>query len=200
MSQLIVVLTGGIASGKTQVSQRMSELGCSVIDADQVARDVVEKNSAGWQAVIERFGPEILREDGEINRRVLRALVFNDSDALADLNAITHPLIQASIKSAINQDSNQLIVVVIPLLTQTNQQTYFDRVLVVDVNENTQRQRLQQRDQINDQLTEKMLASQISRTQRLILADDVISNQGTLQDLQKSVDLMFGFYTDLVNR
>ena len=199
MSKLVVVLTGGVASGKTQVSNRMAELGCAVIDADQVARDVVVKGSAGWQAVYERFGDTVLHENGELNRRALRKVVFNDTDALADLNAITHPRISKIIKSDIDQCDKNLVVVVIPLLTEDNRHEYFDRVLVVDVCEQTQRQRLQNRDQISKELSEKMLASQINRHQRLIIADDVISNQSTLQALNKSVELMHGFYMSLIS-
>lgn len=198
MNQLVVALTGGIASGKTQVSNTLTDLGSAVIDADKVAREVVVKASAGWQAIVKRFGSEILHRDGEINRRALRKKVFHDSQALADLNAITHPLITAAIKTAIENTRHNLIVVVIPLLTAQNRQSYFDRVLVVDVHEDRQRERLQKRDQIDTPLTEKMISAQISREQRLKLADDVISNQGSLQDLNHSVTLMHGFYCHLL--
>jgi len=197
MAKLVVVLTGGIASGKTQISNKLAKLGCDIIDADLVARDVVMKGSSGWQAICERFGVAVLHGNGEINRRTLRELVFNDDNALADLNAITHPRITSSIKSAIEQSERNMVVVVIPLLTEHNRHAYFDRVLVVDVSHETQHRRLQQRDQISDQLIGKMLASQISRKQRLKLANDVISNQGTLQALNESVELMHGFYVSL---
>lgn len=198
MTQLVVALTGGIASGKTQVSNRMADLGCSIIDADLLARDVVMKDSPGWQAIHQRFGAKILQENGEIDRRELREIVFNDTDALSDLNNITHPLISSSIQSAINQSSGDLVVVVIPLLTRDNRHASFKRVLVVDVCEEVQYQRLQKRDQISARLAKQMLASQLSRQQRLHLADDVISNQSTLQKLYESVDLMHQFYVSLI--
>lgn len=198
MTQLVVALTGGIASGKTQVSNKLAELGAAIIDADLVARDVVTKDSAGWQAIHRRFGAKILQKNGEIDRRELRKIVFNDSNALSDLNDITHPLISTSIQSAINQNSEGLVIVVIPLLTKDNRHASFDRVLVVDVCQETQFQRLQKRDQINAQLAEQMLASQLSRQQRLCLADDVISNQSSLESLYDSVNLMYQFYVSLV--
>ncbi|MCW8870465.1 MAG: dephospho-CoA kinase [Proteobacteria bacterium] len=198
MTQLVVALTGGIASGKTQVSNKMAELGATIIDADLVARDVVMKDSPGWQAIYQRFGSKVLQDNGEIDRRELRKIVFNDAGALSDLNNITHPLISSSIHSAIIKNSDELVIVVIPLLTEDNRHTTFDRVLVVDVCEETQHQRLQKRDQINVQLAKQMMVSQLSSQLRLHLADDVISNQSTLQNLYDSVGLMYQFYVSLV--
>lgn len=199
MKKLVVVLTGGIASGKTRVSDKMAEMGSAVIDADQVAREVVVKNTPGWQAVRQRFGDNILDDKGDIDRRALRQIVFNDAEALADLNAITHPLIRSSIQSAVKAADNSLVIVVIPLLSKANNQAYFDRVLVIDVSEEIQHQRLQERDQISQRLAQKMVASQISRHQRLHLADDVISNHGGLNTLMQSVELMYGFYRHLAD-
>ena len=199
MDRLVVVLTGGVASGKTQVSNEMARLGWTVIDADLVARDVVIKGSEGWHEIVERFGETVLQPDGEINRRLLREMVFHDAVALSDLNAITHPLIAQSIKTSINQSVQKYLLVVIPLLTASNKHDDYNRVLVVDVAEDIQRQRLQQRDQMSHGLVDKMLASQISRQQRLKLADDVVSNQGTLQALRHSVALLHGFYVSLVD-
>lgn len=197
MAQLVVVLTGGIASGKTQTSNILSTLGCAVIDADVVARQVVAKDTQGWSAIVERFGQKILHQNGAVNRQALKTIVFNDANALADLNAITHPLITESIKLDIDKSDKDVVVVVVPLLTTANRHAYFDRVLVVDVKEDTQHRRLQHRDQINAEFSRKMLSAQIDRKQRLTLADDVIGNEGSLQELEESVELMHDFYVSL---
>ncbi|KAA3642626.1 MAG: dephospho-CoA kinase [Proteobacteria bacterium] len=199
MTQLVVVLTGGIASGKTQVSDTFNELGSAVIDADIVAREVVAKDTPAWHAIHQHFGQEILLGTGDINRAALRKIVFNDGKALAELNAITHPVISQTIKSAVVKATTDIILVVIPLLTVANRHAYFDRVLVVDVGEDVQRHRLQQRDEISAEYAQSMLNTQINREQRLMLADDVINNDGSIQELISCTELMHGFYQSLVS-
>ena len=194
MNKKVVVLTGGIASGKSQTANYFAGLGCHIIDADQVAREVVHKGTSGWQALSDRFGQKILHPNGQIDRQKLRKMVFNDRNALADLNDITHPLIQARLMSMIEQSSGLLVMVVIPLLSEDSQIEYSHRVLVVDVPEQMQLRRLQARDDIDLILAQKMMAAQISRTERLKLADDIIPNRGTLSELKRAVKLIFDFY------
>ncbi|MCX7544676.1 dephospho-CoA kinase [Marinicella gelatinilytica] len=198
MSKLVIVLTGGIASGKTQVSDTFKDLGSTVVDADLVARQVVAKDTTGWQSVFERFGDEVMQPDGELNRDILRNIVFNDPRALKDLNDITHPLISQTIKSHIEQTSQGIVLVVIPLLTKDNQYPYFERILVIDVCPKVQNKRLQQRDGIDWKLADKMMASQMTRDQRLLLADDIIVNNRSLHDLKRSAELMHGYYQSLL--
>ncbi len=180
---LRVALSGGIASGKTTVSDSFSDLGVPVVDADLLARKVVEPNSDGLAAIANRFGQQVISSDATLNRQLLRQIIFDDSDARSDLEAITHPLIrQLTLDSlAIHEKNGALYsIVVIPLLVETGQQNTYDYVIVVDVEVQTQLKRLMKRDNSTRTQAEKILASQASRQQRLAVADDVVTNSGDI--------------------
>ena len=180
-------LTGGIASGKSAVSRIFESLGVEVIDTDIEARFVVKPGSNGLQQLVKKFGHTILSTDDSLNRAKLRKIVFNNAEKLSDLNSILHPLIQESVIKKIQQVKSQYCIVVIPLLCESTNYQWLDRVLVVDVKRQTQLKRLLARDSIDKDLATKMLKSQCSRKQRLSIANDVINNENSLANLRKHV-------------
>ena len=192
-----VGLTGGIASGKSAVSRIFEKLDCPVIDADLIAREMVEPNSYGLKQLIASFGSNILNKNKQLDRTQLRKVVFNDKNMLSTLNSILHPLIQSSILKKIKTVTNHYCIIVIPLLCESNRYDWLDRVLVVDVHPETQLQRLLQRDSISEELANKMMNSQCTREQRLKIADDVINNEQTLIKLEKQVVLLNRLYKNL---
>ncbi len=191
-----ICLTGGIASGKTYVSDKLASLGMYVIDADILAREVVAKNSSGLSEVTAVFGPRVLQEDGSLNRKVLKALVFSDDKKLQQLNQILHPLIRKAFVEKSMNNNLPIELWVIPLFKGEVYQG-FDRVLVVDVPEQTQIERMQNRDHVSVAVAKKILASQPSRIERLKLATDVINNRFTLEKLDRHVDRIFKLYSQL---
>lgn len=199
MQKMVIGITGGIASGKTQVSNTMYASGYQVVDADMVAREVVAVDTAGWQQVVDQFGAGILTDSGEINRRKLRHKVFQDDSLRKKLNAITHPLIQKEIQKRVQAFTTGLLVLVIPLLDERSRYAFIDRVLVVDVLPDIQLMRIQSRDNETKTSAECIVASQISRQQRMKLADDVISNNQSLERLESQSSLMLTFYRSLIN-
>ncbi|HPI97044.1 MAG TPA: dephospho-CoA kinase [Gammaproteobacteria bacterium] len=182
-----VGLTGGIASGKSTVSDIFAELGCPIIDADIIAREVVEPKTEGLKQLVETFGTSILSSQNQLDRKKLRQIVFNDEEKRTQLNSTLHPLIGKEIANRVKQVKQSYCVVVIPLLCESSNYQWLDRILVVDVSEDTQIQRLTARDNITKELAVKMLASQCNRKQRLQIADDVINNE---QDKSKLKDLI----------
>lgn len=193
-SPLKICLTGGIASGKTTVSDEFSRLGAEVIDTDLLAREVVEKRTDGLCQLIGVFGKSILTQEGELNRSKLRNLVFADDNLREQLNQILHPLIQRAVIEQLKQIKSSIVVVVIPLYIGQEQYGLFDRVCVVDVATEIQLKRLLQRDAVDELLAKQMIAAQIDRKRRLSLADDVISNADDKSSLIKRLRLLMGFY------
>jgi dephospho-CoA kinase len=195
---LRIGLTGGIASGKSTVTQRFTELGIPVIDADVASRNVVEPGTPGLAQVVQRFGPQVLNADGQLDRRALRNLIFNDSSSRQALDAILHPLIRADMERAATQAKEPYLVMAIPLLVEggTARQRV-DRVLVVDADETLQIQRVQARDGSSKEQARAILASQASRAARLSQADDVLLNTGTVAELRQSVDRLHEQYLQL---
>jgi dephospho-CoA kinase len=189
---LRVGLTGGIGSGKSEVSRRLAALGAVVLDADKAARAVVEPGTPGLARVAETFGPGVLREDGSLDRAKLAEIVFADDAARTKLNAIVHPLVRAYMRSAEQaaiQASGDGAVIVhdVPLLAEGGRGNEFDLVIVVDVPPEVQVERLAaQRDTPESQARARM-AAQATRDQRLAVADIVIDNSGTLAELDRRV-------------
>ena len=186
--RLRIGLTGGIASGKSTVAQRFAELGIPVIDADEAARAVVAPGTPGLAQVVKRFGPGVVDAAGALDRRALRNLVFDDPGSRRDLEAILHPLIRAVMERNAESAFGPYVVMDIPLLVESGSRARVDRILVVDVDEATQLQRLQTRDGSSPQQARAILASQAGRATRLAAADDVVSNMGSVTDLRQSVD------------
>ncbi|MEW7865681.1 dephospho-CoA kinase [Aeromonas diversa] len=173
----IVALTGGIGSGKTTVANRFAALGIDIIDADLVARQVVEPGSLALSAIAAHFGSDILDEKRVLNRRVLRERIFANPDEKAWLNALLHPLIREEMMRQCQQATSPYCLLVVPLLVENRLTGLGQRVLVIDVDEAVQIERTCQRDQISQQQAEAILASQANRDERLAVADDVIVNQ-----------------------
>jgi dephospho-CoA kinase len=195
---LRIGLTGGIASGKSTVTQRFAELGVPVIDADVAARNVVERGKPGLEQVVRRFGPGVLDAGGNLDRQVLRALIFKDPASRQALDAILHPLIRTDMESQAATAQGPYLVMAIPLLIEGGQpRERVDRVLVVDADEATQVQRVQARDGCSADQARAILSSQASRAQRLAAADDVLMNAGTVADLRLSVDRLHEKYLHL---
>jgi len=180
MSGYAIGLTGGIASGKSALGRHFEALGVALVDADVVAREVVEPGPV-LSRIAERFGATILHPDGTLDRRTLRELVFADEELRLALEAITHPAIRERLHARCQAAPGPYAVVAIPLLTEAGgRQAYpwLDRILLVDAPVELQRQRLMERDSIDASLAERMIAAQASRAQRLAIADDVVVNDG----------------------
>ena len=188
---LRTALTGGIASGKTVVSDRLAELGAVVIDADLLAREVVEPGTPALAAIVERFGSHVLR-DGVLDRSGLGALVFADPAARRDLEHIVHPAVRARATELERRAGEAAVVVhVIPLLVETSQQDAFDRVVVVDVDPATQLERLRSRNGFSPEEARARVAAQAGREQRLAVADHVVGNDGTVEELRAATDRLW---------
>ena len=192
---LRIGLTGGIASGKSTVTQRFAELGVPVIDADVASRNVVEAGTQGLAQVVQRFGQQVLDAAGRLNRPALRALIFNDASSRQALDAILHPLIRAEMERDAAEAKGPYMVMAIPLLVEGGSaRQRADRVLVVDADETLQIQRLQARDGTSAEQARAILASQASRAARLGQADDVLLNTGTVAELRQAVDRLHEQY------
>jgi dephospho-CoA kinase len=195
---LRIGLTGGIASGKSTVTQRFEELGVPVIDADVSSRVVVEPGKPGLAQIVQRFGVGVLDEVGRLDRRALRNLIFKDASLRHALDAILHPLIRAEMERAAAQAKAPYLVMAIPLLVEGGTSAKrVDRVLVVDADETLQIQRLQARDGGSEEQARAILASQASRAARLAAADDVLLNAGTVAELRQGVDRLHEQYLQL---
>ncbi|WP_305841407.1 dephospho-CoA kinase [Photobacterium leiognathi] len=186
---LVIGLTGGIGSGKTTVANLFADTyGIDIIDADIVAREVVEPNTFGLNAIVEKCGKEILLEDGTLNRAKLRDAIFSQPELKTWLNNLLHPLIREKMQQDINQSQSPYCLLVVPLMVENNLQTMTHRLLVVDVDEQVQIERTQQRDNVSIEQIKNILASQASREQRLDAADDVITNNGDNKALVSQVE------------
>ncbi|MBY5269036.1 dephospho-CoA kinase [Spiribacter salinus] len=197
---MVIALTGGIAAGKTQVSDRFAARGVPVIDTDQLAREVIAPGTEGLAAVRSTFGEAIMNADGTVNRQALSERIFADADARRKLEAITHPRIRARVSAALRELEAPYALVVIPLLAETGWQDLADRVLVVDAPASLQRARLMQREQIDADQAARRLASQASREQRLAIADEVIDNTATPEALDDAVSALDRQYRAIADK
>ncbi|MGD0505393.1 MAG: dephospho-CoA kinase [Steroidobacteraceae bacterium] len=200
-SRLRIGLTGGIASGKSTVEQRLIELGVPVVNADDSARAVVAHGQTGLAAVVERFGGGVLRPDGELDRPALRNLIFQSPEKRRDLEAILHPLIREHMERQAAGAVGPYLVLSIPLLVESSgARDRVDRILVVDADESQQVQRLMTRDSVSVEQARAVLAAQASRTDRLKVADDVLLNSGSVAELRQAVDRLHQRYLELATR
>lgn len=186
----IVGLTGGIASGKSTVSRKLAELGVGIVDADQVARDVVAKGSPGLQAVIDHFGPEFLAADGSLNRERLGQHVFSHPEARAQLNGITHPRIGRLAQerlATLAKTATPYVVYDVPLLVEGGGHKRVDVVVVVAASEEAQVARVQARDGISQEQARARIAAQYPLEKKLEVADFVLHNNGTVAELEQQV-------------
>jgi len=184
----VIVLTGGIASGKSAVSDHFAHLGVPVVDTDILAREVVAPGAPGLEALVKAFGAEILQADGSLDRGRLRKQVFADEAARKTLESLLHPLIAAAARERIAAlEASVYCVLVVPLLVETGLFADAEQVIVVDTPESLQVERLMRRDDIDKAGARAMLAAQASRQQRLARADHVIENHGSLDQLKTQV-------------
>ena len=184
---LRIGLTGGIASGKTTVSDLFASYGVPVIDTDIVARDVVRPGMPALNAIRDRFGSSVITDDGTLDRTALRKIVFDDGDSREALEAILHPTIQEETIRRASVSGGPYQVIVVPLLVESALKSFVDRILVVDCSPRTQLDRLLSRDAENVQQAERMIAAQSTREERLAIADDVIVNDGELEETRRQV-------------
>jgi dephospho-CoA kinase len=183
-----VGLTGGVASGKSTVTAILDELGAVVVDADVLAREVVAKGTDGLQEVVEAFGPDVLTDEGELNRPAMGSIVFADAEKRRILEGIIHPRVRsrgAEIEAAASPDD--VVVHDIPLLAETGQAAGFDAVIVVDVPTEVQVERMLELRGMTREDAEARVAAQASREQRLAIATHVVENTGTVEDLRRRV-------------
>jgi dephospho-CoA kinase len=187
---LKVALTGGIGSGKSTVAEFFDELGAFVIDSDQLARDVVERGTPGYEAVLAAFGDDILT-DGEINRAKLAEIVFKDAAARATLESIIHPLVRdAAEKTVRNLPSDAVVINQIPLLVETDGAKRFDFVITVSADEDVRRRRLIERGMKDYEIT-KRLAAQVDDTAREAIAHFVIRNNSSIEELRQAIQVLW---------
>ncbi len=199
MSDYLIGLTGGIASGKSALAQAFAARGIAIADADVVAREIVEPGQPALAAAVERFGSGILGADGRLDRAALRRRIFADPDDKRALESILHPVVRMRLRELCAAATGPYAIAAIPLLAEGGRTNYpwLDRILVVDVPAGTQRQRLMQRDGIDAALADSMIAAQATRAQRLAIADDVVVNDGSLADLEAAADEMDARYRAL---
>ncbi len=186
----VIGLTGGIGSGKSTVARLFQKYQISVIDADQVARHVVEIGSPTLQKMVEYFGNDIIETNGALNRAALRERIFKTPSERLWLENLLHPLIAQEIQQQLTQAQGPYVILMSPLLLESGQAQWVDRVLVVDVPETIQIERTQQRDQVPSEQIEAIMSSQWTRAQRLAKADDVIENTNAITSLEKKVALL----------
>lgn len=193
---LVIGITGGIGSGKTTVADLFASLGAPVIDADEIAREVVARGQAGFDEIVEKFGSGILSPSGELDRRLMREHVFSDADKRARLESIVHPRVYAEMRRRLDALENPYAILVVPLLLETGGSDLVDRVLVVDSPEELQIARTNRRDDTTREAVERILAAQLDRATRLAAADDVIENDASMQDLEARVGALHRSYLD----
>lgn len=201
MSDLIIGLTGGVASGKSAATSAFEARGVFVADADHAARDAVALGSAGLAEVVAEFGADVLAADGNLDRPAMRQRIFTDPEARTRLEAIIHPRVRAQLQAACQAAPGPYCIAAIPLLAEGGRAAYpwIARVLAIDVPPELQLARLLHRDGIDAALAQGMIDAQASRAARLTIADDVIINDDTLDALDAQVAALDGLYRGLAD-
>ena len=194
---LRIALTGGIGSGKSTLAALFAKRGAPVIDADSIARELAAPGQPALQKMIEAFGQHIIQANGALDRKKLRQIIFDDQTTKARLEAILHPLIYAEIDRRIDRVEYPYCLAVIPLLLETGRQARFDRVLLIDLPERLQHERALRRDRSAPALIKKMIASQITRADRLQYGDDIIDNTGATEALDKQAQSLHARYLQI---
>lgn len=187
---MIIGLTGGIGSGKTAVSDSFEALGIDVVDADLASRVVVQKGKPCLLKIAQHFGEDILTKEAELDRAKLREIIFKSEEEKNWLESLLHPAIANQIQDELNASKSPYTILVSPLLLETNQKDFCSKVLAVDVPVETQIERTLKRDGVSKEQVQAIINSQISRNDRLNLADEVIVNDGTLEDLEIAVKIL----------
>ena len=197
---MIIGLTGGIGSGKSAAANFFQNEGVTVIDADQLAREVINPNSQGFQSVVDYFGSRIIGEDGSIDRAQLREEIFDDQDKKKALESITHPLVRDLMSERIASFASPYLIIMVPLIFETNSMSAYNRILVIDCDATLQMKRASLRDNNSSEQIQKILDSQCSRSERLSIANDVIPNNDSLENLKTRSLAMHKFYLELCKK
>ena len=196
-TRLIIGLTGGIGSGKSAVSTCFENLGISIVDADVAARVVVEPGTPGLAQIAAHFGPGVIDANGALDRAALRRIVFEDAAERRWLEGVLHPRIGEEIRRGLRDASSPYAILVSPLLLEAKQDVLAHRVLVVDVSEETQVARTMRRDNNSGEQVRAIIAAQMGRAERLARADDVIENNGSLEELEPKVLALHRRYLEI---
>ena len=195
----VIGLTGGIGSGKTAATNYLAQLGITIVDADLASRVVVEPGKPALKAIAEQFGEHVITEEGALDRRALREIVFADPNALKTLEGITHPAIGQELRAQIAASLSPYTVLVSPLLFETSQKELVHRTLVIDAPAELQVQRTMARDQVPEEQVAAIMKAQLERTKRLDQADDVVENHGSLEKLHGELDVLHKLYLELAS-
>ena len=195
---MIIGLTGGIGSGKSAAASIFKDLGIDSIDADDLARDSLNINSKGYKLFINEFGEKYLDENEDINRELLRKDIFNDPATKIKLENIIHPLVRSGIQDFIKSSKSDYCIVVVPLIYETSSSELYDRILVIDCDVDIQIQRTSKRDNQTINEIKNILDKQATREERISIADEVILNNGSIENLRKSVLNIHKKYMEIV--
>ena len=194
---LIIGLTGGIGSGKSVASDKFKSLGITIVDADVASRTVVEPGKPALKEIEDHFGSGIITAEGKLDRNNLREIIATDPEERKWLESVLHPKIGEQITKEISESTSVYTLFVAPLLLETNSQEMCSRVVVVDVPKDVQIQRTAKRDKVSSNQVEQMVAAQMKREKRLEKADDVLLNNGTIEDLEKQVEELHKKYIQM---
>ena len=196
---MIIGLTGGIGSGKSAAGNEFSKLGITVIDADLVAKEAASKYSIAYKNIVDHFGNDILDDFENIDRKKLRNIIFSKPSQKEILESFLHPVIKENITNQILSSKSDYTIIMVPLIFETNSMNQYQRILVVDCDEELQISRATKRDNSNKEDIQKILNSQASREERLSIADEVILNNSSIEFLKQEVLKVHKIYMDLVN-
>ena len=196
---MIIGLTGGIGSGKSAAGIEFEKLGITVIDADEIAQKASLKNSKAYKEIVEYFGASILDNSQNIDRRKLRNIVFNNDEQKKKLEQILHPAIREDISFAISNSKSPYTIIMVPLIYETNSKDNYNRILVIDCDEDIQISRAVSRDGASEEDIKKIINSQATKKERLSIADDVISNNSSIEKLSDKVLHLHKNYLELIN-
>jgi dephospho-CoA kinase len=194
----VIALTGGIGSGKSTVARLFEKKGITIIDTDQLSRDLTQPGQEALKKIAAHFGQNILLPDGSLNRSLLRTIIFADNTQRLWLEQLLHPLIRAEMETQVLAARSPYCIVIIPLLFETTPNPIINRVLIVDATEEQQLERTQQRDSITLEEAQAILRVQMKREHRLEKTCDVIYNTGSIEDLHQEVDRLHVLYLSLI--
>ncbi len=197
---LVIGLTGSIGSGKTTVANLFAQHGVPIVDADVLSRTVTQTGMPAYNQIVARFGQGIVNADGGLDRSALREIIFNEPEERRWLEALLHPMILERMQAEIRQLQAPYCLAVIPLLLESEAVQFIQRILVVDVHEETQLERAIMRDKSTKEKIKRIIKTQVSRDQRLAKADDVIDNTGNQESLAKQVDKLHQKYLKLAGK
>jgi len=195
---MIIGLTGGIGSGKSSAANFFSAHNVLVLEADELAKEAITKGTDGFMQVVDCFGESILNESGEIDRDLMRERIFSDHAMKSKLESIIHPLVGNKILEKIAESIALYTVVEVPLIFETNSMNNYDRILVIDCYKSLQLERSTRRDKNSQELIQKIIDSQCTREERLSIANDVIANNGSLEELKHKIKETHYFYSELI--